>query len=104
MHKPSFLSILIYSLFGVVFLALILSGSFQHVKNTLTDRMYGQENVLQNIVIVSIDDSSIQSLGRWPCNRDVFAKILGKMKDASAIGIDVSFFEESNNDVLLKKE
>ena len=45
------------------------------------------------ITIITIDESSIEGLGRWPWPRDIMAEaiaILGEM-GASVIGIDVFF-------------
>ncbi|MBI4150944.1 adenylate/guanylate cyclase domain-containing protein [Candidatus Woesearchaeota archaeon] len=89
--------------FGIfaLFALLIGTNAFSHVRGTLSDRLYGDKPVLENIVIVAIDDASINQLGRWPWNRDVHAQLLEKVKDARVIGIDVSFFEPSANDALL---
>jgi adenylate cyclase len=49
------------------------------------------------IVIVDIDEKSIAEIGRWPWNRDVWAKLIDKLTgkyDAAAVGLDVSFPEE----------
>ncbi len=88
---------------GLLALALLLVqvDSFSHVRGTLTDKLYGGNAVLDSIVIVAIDDASINSIGHWPWSRDVHANLLEKLNDAKVIGIDVSFFEPSPNDVLL---
>jgi adenylate cyclase len=87
-----------------LFLILIFSGSFGHIKAALSDGLHGGEQPLDNIIIVKIDDQSINKLGRWPWDRDIFAQILDKVKDAKVIGIDVSFFEKSDNDQLLENK
>src|SRR3989338_2186225 len=86
-----------------IFLFLIYFNSFSHIRSAITDKLYGNEEVLNNILIVKIDDESINKIGRWPWNRDVFAKLIEKTKDAKIIGLDLSFFEESENDFLLRK-
>ena len=76
---------------------------FSQINATITDKIYGGKTALDNVVIIKIDDESINKIGRWPWDRDVFSQILDKTKDAKAIGIDVSFFEASSNDSSLKE-
>ena len=87
-----------------IFAILIYSGSFSHVKASITDRLYGEKKILENIVIIKIDDESINKIGRWPWQRDVFAEVLDKTKEAKVIGMDLSFFEESENDFVLRQK
>src|SRR3989344_3256056 len=86
----------------IVFALLISLNAFSHLGSVLTDKLYGGKDVLDNIVIIKIDDESINKIGRWPWNRDVFAKILGNIDGAKIIGMDISFFEKSENDELLR--
>ena len=97
-------SLIVFSVLVILFAVLIFSNSFLHVKASLTDKLYEEKKPLSNIVIITIDDESINKIGRWPWDRDIFASILDKTKDAKAIGIDVSYFEKSKNDSALKKE
>lgn len=48
-----------------------------------------------NIVIVAIDDKSLQKLGRWPWSRAVHARLLDQLTktDVKAIGFDILFME-----------
>ncbi len=52
-----------------------------------------------NIVIVAIDDDSIDRMGRWPWPRAIMAKMIEKLSSAGArlIGVDV-FFSEVQTD------
>jgi len=87
-----------------IFFLLIFFSSFTHVRSILTDNLYGGNEVLDNIVIISIDDYSINKIGRWPWDRDVFARILIDIDNPRAIGMDLSFFEESEDDVQLREQ
>lgn len=51
-----------------------------------------------DIVVVTIDDESINQLGRWPWDRAMYGELLSILSEANvaAIGIDVIFSEESN--------
>ena len=54
-----------------------------------------QRPVDDDIVIVAIDDISLQKLGRWPWSRAVHARLLDQLTEieVSAIGFDVLFME-----------
>ena len=60
-----------------------------------------------NIVIVAIDQPSLQRLGSWPWPRAFHAEILRQVSanGAKVIGVDIGFFEpdrrEPDNDVQL---
>ena len=52
------------------------------------------------IVIVDIDEKSINEVGRWPWSRDVVAELISKMADryeAQTIAFDVLFAEPDNS-------
>ncbi len=85
----------------LVFALLIAGNTFSTLRSSLTDRLYGGKPTLSNIVIIKIDDASINAFGRWPWNRAIFSQLLDKVKDARAIGVDVSFFEPSVSDASL---
>lgn len=95
-------SVSVFLIIFLIFSVLIYSNAFIHVRSVLADRFYGGRAVLDNVVIVKIDDSSIQKIGRWPWSRDVFAALLEKVKTAKVVGVDVSFFEPSKNDAVLR--
>ncbi|HII71301.1 TPA: adenylate/guanylate cyclase domain-containing protein [Candidatus Woesearchaeota archaeon] len=88
-------------IFGVavvsfVLLSLLYSvGLFSNVEVKLTDNLYGGKRPLDNIVIIEIDDRSIQEFGRWPFSRTYFAEIVEYLHQAKVVAIDVAFFEES---------
>src|SRR5215213_6603440 len=58
-----------------------------------------------DIVILAIDDASLQRVGNWPWPRSVMASVLDRITDAHprAVGLDVIYSEASDpaNDVLL---
>ncbi|GAG11871.1 unnamed protein product, partial [marine sediment metagenome] len=58
-------------------------------------------NTLDDIIIIAIDDESLQELGRWPWPRDHFAKVINFLNQSQVIGIDISFFEPAEGDVEL---
>ncbi len=79
-----------------VFLLVALSaGWFARWQDTITDLLFTPSSAPGNVVIVSIDEKSINSVGQWPWPRAVFARLIEKLQGASAIGIDVNFKERS---------
>jgi adenylate cyclase len=52
-----------------------------------------------NVVIVDIDDKSLQEIGRWPWHRDVLAGLIKKLQNDGAvvIALDVIFPEYEDN-------
>src|SRR3989344_6944352 len=91
-------SIVTFLIIFSIFLIMIYTDSFPNIRSSMTDRLYGGRSPLDNIVIISIDDESINKIGRWPWDRDIFADLISETKDAKVIGIDISFFEKSNDD------
>ena len=46
-----------------------------------------------DILIVAIDDASIDALGRWPWRRAIHAALLDRLSGARAVGLDLIFAE-----------
>ena len=103
MEKINKKDLFIFIALALIFLLLISFNAFSQFNSVLTDNLYGNKNTLDNIAIIEIDDSSINKIGRWPWDRSVFTSLIQKTQDAKVIGIDVSFFEPSNNDSSLKQ-
>ena len=53
-----------------------------------------------DIVVVAIDDSSLEELGRWPWNRSRHAELVSHLTlmQAKAIGLDIIFSEHQTDD------
>ncbi|MDP1689842.1 MAG: adenylate/guanylate cyclase domain-containing protein [bacterium] len=81
------------------FIALLFwfAGVFGGFETTLEDRQFRTKAIDSNIVIVSIDSDSIQSIGQWPWPRSVFANFFTTLNAAppKAVGLDVIFAEPS---------
>ncbi len=50
------------------------------------------------IVLVGIDARSLGVLGRWPLDRDVYARLLDKLDEAAVVGFDLILAEPSAGD------
>lgn len=72
------------------------------IENIIKDNMFvyrGEIKSDDRIVIVDIDERSLNELSQWPWSRDVVARILLNLTDANvaAIGLDMVFAEEDNS-------
>ncbi len=61
----------------------------------ITDRFFVRQEAPHDVVIVALDEESIQAQGGWPVPRAAFAQVLSELSRASAVGIDVSFADPS---------
>lgn len=54
----------------------------------------------EDIVVVAIDDNSLEELGRWPWNRSRHAELISRLTQmqAKAIGLDIIFSEHQTDD------
>lgn len=61
-------------------------------------RFRGQLPPPDDIVIVAIDDASLQRVGKWPWPRSVMASVLDRINEARpmAVGLDVIYAESSD--------
>jgi adenylate cyclase len=76
----------------------LYAGFFSNIQLKLSDNLYGGKKPLDAIVLVAIDDKSLQEIGRWPWNRETFAKAIEQLSEAKVIGMDVAFFETSDTE------
>ncbi|KKT33456.1 MAG: Adenylate cyclase [Candidatus Woesebacteria bacterium GW2011_GWB1_44_11b] len=78
------------------FLSIIFSlGFFETWQLRSSDLLFTSRPVSSDIVIVAIDDKSLQAIGQWPWKRSVHAQLISKIKSAKIIGLDISFLEPS---------
>jgi len=84
-----------------LFFAADYLGIFDGLNARLYDTFFRARGVRppsEKIVVVGIDDQSLQSLGRWPWDRGLYARLLEKLKSAGAVGIDLIFSEPAAGD------
>ncbi len=77
----------------IILASLFSAGVFLGWEYKLSDSLYTAKAPLSNIIIIAIDDNSLQEIGRWPWPREVFAKALPLLNESKVIGVDVAFFE-----------
>jgi len=71
-------------------------GFFDTAQEKISDRFFTFTKPPQNIIVIAIDDQSIEEIGAWPWPRVVFAELVSNLDQAEAIGIDVHFSENSH--------
>ncbi len=103
MQDKTKLLISISATVSILLSVMFLLGLFSLNQIQLSDNLQGGKIPLKDIIIIAIDDTSLQDIGRWPWDRDVFADNLGKLDSAKVVGIDVAFFEtsEPSHDIAL---
>jgi len=108
MNKRTIKKFLIY--FSLAFiLAFFLSlfyiffpKALDSIDNRLRDYFFTIRGELPNsdsVIIIDIDEKSLQTLGQWPWSRNKVAKILENLTNSgiAIIGIDIVFAEEDNS-------
>jgi adenylate cyclase len=85
---------------SLVIIVMILEsfGFFSGLNASLNDKLLPIHTPSSEIVIVAIDNESIQEIGVWPWPRSIHAAIIDKLTqyDAEVIGYDVTFSESSS--------
>jgi len=76
---------------GLVVGVFLLAGLFATTDRMIHDHLYFGRRPQADIVIVAIDDSSLQNVGRWPWDRPTMAKLVTSLSAAKIIGLDVNF-------------
>ncbi len=88
---------------GIGFLVFIITtlslnaGLFHGLELFLEDTLFGRKPIDEKLIIVAIDDKSIQKIGQWPWPREIYAsfiEILNPLKPR-VLGIDVLLSEQS---------
>jgi CHASE2 domain-containing sensor protein/signal transduction histidine kinase len=78
---------------------------FSRIEQTVYDQALSlwKRPAQPDIVIISIDEDSVQQLGRWPWPRVIHAKLLEKLTEADvkAVALDIVLSEPDKQDPLL---
>ncbi len=95
MKRPVLPFILIALCVGVLLALMLNAGIFSLWQYRFSDALYGGGQPLKNIAIITVDDQSLQEIGRWPWSRQTYVALLKKIDGSRLIGFDISFFEPS---------
>ncbi|ADD67924.1 adenylate/guanylate cyclase with Chase sensor [Denitrovibrio acetiphilus DSM 12809] len=52
----------------------------------------------KDIIIIEVDEPSVNKVGRWPWNRDVMSELFKDLSEASVVGLDIVFSETSDEE------
>lgn len=92
-------------------LAMFISWPFfDSLGNLFYDRLQTTSKIQpsDDIVVIAIDDKSLENLGGWPLSRSHYAALLEKLADnkvwPKAIGFDVLFLDDTPADEALAKQ
>ncbi len=87
------------SLIYLVILTVTIASYVFNIGNSwqekITDRLFTKHIPQQNIIILAVDDQSLKEVGQWPWPRQVFANVLNHIIDATSVGVDINFSEQS---------
>jgi len=99
------LKIINFTIFALAILGLILLvsiPSFFEINNLVLDTLQrgSDYKARSEIVILGIDDKSLQTIGAWPWDRDVFATAFDNLEKSKVrvVGVDVLFLEARRGD------
>ncbi len=95
--------LLVLSIFLFLYLYLSKPVVFEKLSNSIEDIKYSLRNILNvnlkpnpNVVVITIDEKSINHFGRWPWDRKLIGDLIKKLKDAKVVGLDIVFSERTN--------
>lgn len=79
-----------------VLLGFFYFGIFGSWQLLISDQLFQPTAFTNSIVVLTIDDRSLQSIGRWPWSREVWSDVIKKVApEAAVVGLDVTLSEPS---------
>ena len=81
-------------------------GLFNGINNYCYDllfRLRGPVAPESRVIIVAVDDGTLEKLGRWPIRRAHYGYLLTWLKEADAVAFDIIMAEPSADDGMLKE-
>jgi adenylate cyclase len=92
-----------YIVAGIFFIGISFLPSIQNASSSFLDPLR-TKNISHNAVVIGIDDKTLQTLGAWPLDRQIFADFIDKLEAYQIQGVvfDVLFLEEKESDAKMK--
>lgn len=87
--------LLIWLSISVFFGLVALLDPFPALRNAGFDLLFTPQSPSGKVIILKIDDKSLNKIGQWPWPRENFARLIYSLDVASVIGIDLNFKEPS---------
>lgn len=103
MHKNINLVISFLISILIVFTYIFSPTILQSLDDRLRDSMFTIRGEIKpkndNVIIIDIDEKSLQQLGQWPWPRNILSKILQNLSDKNIaiVGLDIVFAEEDRS-------
>lgn len=88
-------------------LLLTASGLSQRLSNTTLDLLFTLRGPLpppQSVVIIGVDEESLEALGSWPFPRKLHAELLTHLSQATVVGFDILFAEPTPDDAAFSSQ
>jgi signal transduction histidine kinase/CHASE2 domain-containing sensor protein len=101
-RKIIILAFSLLALFSLEYLG-ILSGMNTYFYD-LAFRIRGAREPLQRIVVVAIDEKTLEALGRWPLKRSLYASVLERTAAADVVAFDIMMVEPTPDDAALARK
>ncbi|HXX80259.1 MAG TPA: CHASE2 domain-containing protein, partial [Thermodesulfovibrionales bacterium] len=79
-------------------------GFFEGIDTYIYDtsfRLRSPRPPSNKIIIVAIDERSLNALGRWPLRRIYYANLLDRLREAKVVSFDIILSERSDDDIFL---
>ncbi len=97
-HKYFFILSLFVITFVIIFFKLKRIEPFYSLSLRTSDLYFrfNARNINKNVVLVVVDEKSVNYFGRWPWDRRVLAKGLAKLKKARVVVLDMVFSENTS--------
>ena len=89
-----------------VWLTLAGTGFFPWLSDLSLDLLFqvrGVKETSQSVVIIGVDEKSLEEIGPWPFDRRLHAELLERLSQAKAIGFDFIFDSSTAGDVLFRQ-
>ncbi len=99
--RGRYAAVVLSSFVALLFAVFLYFDVFEDINYFIDDLVYQRDRELStDVVIVAIDDESLDVLGRWPWHRSYHGMLLEIIDsgDPKAIGVDLLFMEESDAD------
>ena len=75
-----------------------VAAGFDDIKTVVRHRLGMSPQPHPDVVVVTIDEPSINEFGRWPWDRKIMAELFESLSDSSLVVMDIVFSEPSNEE------
>ncbi len=100
---PMFMQVLTAVIVFLIILVFFNYDLLDRLQDSIADTLLYKNTSDPEILIIAIDDKSLQEYGRWPWDRDIQAKIQEKLNyfNVKIVGWNITYFEPSDKDQAL---